>query len=261
MGESRALWEIGPRGAEVRELRLRLNLDSGYATRVLQSLERQGLVSIRASTRDARVREVRLTGAGKAERAELDRRSDRVASDLLAPLNVKQRERLLGAMSDVERLLTASMIEIAAEDAASSDARWCVEQYYAELARRFEGGFDRTRVLAPDVREFTPPAGLLLIARLRGRPVACGALRFYLRTKPDIKRMWVAPEIRGLGVGRRMLVALEQAAKASGARAVRLETNRSLKEAIDMYRRSGYREVAPFNTEPHAHHWFAKRLR
>lgn len=261
LGESRTLWEIGPDGAELRELRARLNFDSGYATRVMQSLKRQGLVSMRTSARDGRVREVRLTRAGRAERAELDRRSEQVASSILEPLNEKQRARLVEAMSDVERLLTASMIEIEAEDADSDDARWCVEQYFAELGRRFEGGFDRSRVLSPDVREFTPPQGILLIARLRGRPVACGALRFFLRTKPDIKRMWVAPEIRGLGVGRRMLVALEDAAKAAGARAVRLETNRSLEEAIDMYRRSGYREVPAFNSEPHAHHWFEKRLR
>ena len=261
MGESRTLWEIGPDGAELRDLRARLDLDSGYATRVVQSLERQGLVTLRSSARDGRVRVVRLTRAGRAERAELDRRSEQVASDFLAPLTEKQRDRLVEAMSDVERLLTASMIEIAAEDAASADARWCVEQYFDELARRFEGGFDRSRVLAPDVREFTPPQGLLLIARLRGRPVACGALRFYVRTKPDIKRMWVAPEIRGLGAGRRMLTALEETARARGARAVRLETNRSLNEAIAMYRRSGYREVPAFNDEPHAHHWFEKRLR
>jgi DNA-binding MarR family transcriptional regulator/GNAT superfamily N-acetyltransferase len=261
IGESRTLWEIGPDGAEVRELRTRLSLDSGYTTRVLQSLERQGLVRICPSDRDARVREVRLTRAGRAERAELDSRSDLIAASFLEPLDDRQQARLVEAMGDVERLLTASLVEISIADAASNDARWCVEQYFAELARRFEGGFDASITLSADVREFTPPAGLLLVARLRGRPVGCGALRFHQSRKPDVKRMWIAPEVRGLGVGRRMLAALEREAKKRGARAARLETNRALKEAIALYRSAGYVEVAPFNAEPYAHHWFEKRLR
>src|SRR3712207_111138 len=73
MGESRLLWEIGSSGAEVRELRARLGLDSGYVSRVLRSLEQQGLVVVRTSPEDARVRRAELTGAGLAERAELDR--------------------------------------------------------------------------------------------------------------------------------------------------------------------------------------------
>ncbi len=69
--------------------------------------------------------------------------------------------------------------------------------------------------------------------------------------------MWVAPEARGLGVGRRLLSALEAEAQTPS---VRLETNGSLTEAIALYRSSGYDEVEPFNAEPYAHHWFAKRL-
>jgi ribosomal protein S18 acetylase RimI-like enzyme len=73
--------------------------------------------------------------------------------------------------------------------------------------------------------------------------------------------MWVAPRTRGLGVGRRLLGRLEDAAAESGAEAVRLETNRMLTEAIALYRSSGYVEVPAFNDEPFAHHWFEKRLR
>ena len=258
MGESRVLWEVGPTGVAIRDLRARLNLDSGYMTRVLKSLERQRLVTISSSSVDRRVREVRLTRAGEAECAELDRRSNEVAAGFLAPLDPSERERLLDSMRDVERLLRASMVDIRTEAASSADARWCVDQYFGELARRFEGGFEASRTLSADVREFTPPDGMILIARLRGRPVGCGALRFHLRTKPDIKRMWISPEVRGIGLGKRMLERLELEAKSAGARAVRLETNSALKEAIAMYRAAGYREVAPFNSEPYAHHWFEK---
>ncbi len=72
--------------------------------------------------------------------------------------------------------------------------------------------------------------------------------------------MWVAPEARGLGLGRRILAELERLARSGGAAVVRLETNRALGEAIALYRGSGYAEVDAFNDEPYAHHWFEKRL-
>ena len=72
--------------------------------------------------------------------------------------------------------------------------------------------------------------------------------------------MWVAESARGLGVGRQLLGELEKRAAKSGARAVRLETNRSLAEAISLYRSAGYAEVSAFNTEAYAHHWFEKQV-
>jgi DNA-binding MarR family transcriptional regulator len=260
MGESRTLWEIGPEGAEVREMRSRLGLDSGYASRVLRSLERQGLVKVEPSDRDRRVRMIRLTKAGRAERAELDRRAEDVARSFLRPLNPAQREKLLVAIADVERLLRASMVTIAVEDAATPDARWCIEQYFDELNRRFETGFDASRTISAEPAELTLPSGLLLIARLRGRPVGCGALKFHRGAPAELKRMWVAPEVRGLGVGRRILGDLEAQARKHRVKVLRLETNRSLREAIQLYRESGYEEVPRFNDEPYAHHWFEKRL-
>src|SRR5262245_34057459 len=133
VGEARILWEIGSNGVEVRALRVRLGLDSGYVSRVLRSLERHKLIRVRASGADRRVRHASLTKAGVAERAELNRRSDALASRILEPLNQRQRARLLDAMHDVERLIEASMIQFAVEDAMSADAQWCLSQYFAEL--------------------------------------------------------------------------------------------------------------------------------
>src|SRR5918994_1511549 len=113
LGESRLLWEIGERGAGVRELRGRLGLDSGYLSRMLRSLERAGVVAVEPDAGDRRVRTARLTAAGLAERRALDRASDELAERMLDPLGERQRERLVGAMGDVERLLTATMVEIA----------------------------------------------------------------------------------------------------------------------------------------------------
>jgi DNA-binding MarR family transcriptional regulator len=142
MNEARLLWEIGHDGAEVRELRSRLGIDSGYLSRVLRSLETQGLVMTRANREDRRVRRASLTRAGLHERKELDRRSDALASSILQALSARQRDRLMTAMGEVERLLQASMVRFAIEDPTSADARWCFNQYFAELSRRFEEGFD-----------------------------------------------------------------------------------------------------------------------
>ena len=142
MNEARLLWEIGHDGAEVRELRSRLGIDSGYLSRVLRSLERQALVMTRADREDQRVRRASLTRAGLHERKELDRRSNELALSILEALSARQRDRLMTAMGEVERLLQASMVCYAIEDPTSADARWCFNQYFAELNRRFEGGFD-----------------------------------------------------------------------------------------------------------------------
>jgi DNA-binding MarR family transcriptional regulator len=262
LGECRLLWEIGAAGdaVEIRQLRARLALDSAYVSRLLRSLESQGLVAVEEDAGDARVRRVRLTRAGRAERVTLDRLSDDCARSLLEPLGGAQRERLAAAMAEVERLLLASMVRVEPCDPDRPAARWCLDQYYQEIGRRFEGGFDVTRARPTPPAAMMPPAGLFLVAWLREEPVACGALLLHGTQACEIKRMWVAPSARGMGLGARMLRELEERGRQAGARAVRLDTNRALQEAIALYRRTGYREVPPFNDEPHAHHWFEKPL-
>ena len=261
LGEARLLWEIGARdGIEVRELRRRLQIDSGYASRLLRSLEAQALVEVHEGAGDRRVRHARLTAAGRAERAELDRLSDGLALSTLEPLDDGQRTRLVTAMAEVERLLLASSITITADDSGGEDAQWCFEQYFAELTARFTRAVVLPRSIAAESRRLTPPEGLTLVARRGSRPVGCGALKFHRDAPPDIKRMWVSPETRGLGLGRRLLRALEHEAAEAGASVIHLETNDALAEAIRMYRAAGYREVEAFNDEPNADLWFEKRL-
>jgi DNA-binding MarR family transcriptional regulator/N-acetylglutamate synthase-like GNAT family acetyltransferase len=261
LAESRLLWEIGPQGAEVRELRARLALDSGYVSRLLRALERQRLVSVETGRSDARVRRVRLTAGGLRERALLDRRSDALARGLLEPLGPRQQERLLAAMDEVERLLSASQITIAVEDPASADARSCLARYYEEIGRRFEGGFDASRARQVPAEEARPPRGAFLVARLHGRPIGCATLWLPAGRPAELKRMWISPEARGRGLAHRLLADVEARAVAAGADRLHLDTNRALVEAIALYRRSGFVEVPPFNDEPHADHWFEKRLR
>jgi DNA-binding MarR family transcriptional regulator/GNAT superfamily N-acetyltransferase len=261
LGASRVLWEICDDVRDVRSLRVGLDLDSGYLSRLLRSLEAAGLVTVAPDPSDRRVRAVRLTDAGRAEREVLDQRSDELAWSLLAPLNQAQRGRLVEAMGVVERLLTAGLVEVTVEDPTSDAARFCLQSYFDELNARFDTGFDPGRSLPLDAPDLTEPEGLLLVARLRGQPVGCGGLRKLRHPEPpEVKRMWVAASARGLGVGRRILSELEEHARRRGAEVLRLDTNKTLHEAIDLYRSSGFVEVDPFNDEPYAHHWFEKRL-
>jgi GNAT superfamily N-acetyltransferase len=230
LGQARLLWEIGPGGRDVRLLRSRLDLDSGYLSRLLRSLENDDLVVVDRSGADGRVRTARLTDRGRAERAEL------------------------------ERLLVASAVQVTVCDPRHPDARRSVRAYVTELSSRFRGGFDPALSISAADDELSPPAGLFLIATLHSEPVGCGALKFHRDGPAEIKRMWVSPAVRGLGLGRRLLAELEARAAAHGVRTLRLETNRALGEAISLYRSAGYREVAAFNDEPYAHHWFEKTV-
>jgi DNA-binding MarR family transcriptional regulator/GNAT superfamily N-acetyltransferase len=260
LGECRLLWEIGPNGRDVRELRSRLGLDSGYVSRLLRSLERAGLVEVVPREDDRRVRAARLTAAGLAEVELLDRRSDDLARSLLEPLGENAQARLVEAMAEVERLLTAALVQVDVVDPERPEAQSCLRAYVDELGRRFDAGFDPGLSISADADELRPPAGAFLLASLRGEPVGCGALKLHGDDPAELKRMWVADAARGLGLGRRLLRELERVAAKNGAAVVRLETNRSLREAIGLYRSSGYREVAAFNDEPYAHHWFEKQL-
>jgi ribosomal protein S18 acetylase RimI-like enzyme len=260
LGQARLLWEIGPAGSDIRLLRARLDLDSGYLSRLLRSLERDGLVTVQRSGTDGRVRTARLTARGLAERAVLDQCSDDAAVALLGPLSAGHRTRLVTAMAEVERLLAASSVHIARCGPRHPHARFCLRSYFDELAGRFDGGFDPARSIPAGDAELTPPAGLLLVATLHGEPVGCGALKYHDDAPTEIKRMWVSPAVRGLGLGRRLLAALEARAAVRGIPVVRLETNQALDEAVGLYRAAGYREVPAFNDEPYAHHWFEKTL-
>jgi DNA-binding MarR family transcriptional regulator len=260
VGEARLLWEIGEDGQDVRRLRERLGLDSGYVSRLLRSLEADGLVTVEPRRGDRRVRTVRLTAEGRVERAQLDGLSDELAGSLLEPLNSAQRTRLVAAMAEVDRLLTAATVTLDVVDPGHPDARHCLLAYFGELQERFDTGFDPARSLLPDAGELRPPRGLFLVARLHGEPVGCAGLKLPVDAPAEIKRMWVAPHARRLGLGRRFLAELEARATAHGRDTLRLDTNKALAPAISLYRSFGFDEVPAFNAEPYAHHWFEKRL-
>ena len=260
LGEARLLFEIGEAGADIRELRTRLDLDSGYVSRILRALEGQGLLTVGKSPADGRVRIARLTPKGVDEVRTYDALSDNLARSLVEPLDEAQRTRLVAAMGEVERLLRASSVTLHVEPPAGPDARACVASYLRELSQRFDTGYDPKAAAPTDDAQFTPPLGVFIVARLEGRAVGCGALKRPGLEIGEIKRLWIDPDTRGLGLGRKLLTALEDAARDMGLTHVRLDSNRALTEAIALYKKCGYSEVARFNDDPYAQMWFEKPL-
>ncbi|MGZ4453256.1 MAG: GNAT family N-acetyltransferase [Nocardioides sp.] len=153
-------------------------------------------------------------------------------------------------------------------DPVSDLAQVAVGGYFAELDARFPGGFDAAGQSTKDAHLLAAPHGAFVVALRDGEEagpaLACGGVQSI--TGPDgvtygeIKRMWVSPDARGLGLGSRLLRHLEEVAGDLGHDLVRLDTNDALVEAIAMYQRAGYADIERYNDNPYARHFFEKRL-
>jgi DNA-binding MarR family transcriptional regulator/GNAT superfamily N-acetyltransferase len=257
LSEARLLFEIGDR-ADVRDLRIRLGLDSGYLSRLLRSLEQQNLVRLHPHPADGRARIAQLTEAGARERADLDARSRAGISELLRPLTAGQRAELVAAQAKVRRLLRLAAVTIDAVTGGDPVGWQCLRAYADELAVRFPEGYDDSVLTRPE--ELVGDAGALLVAREEGRPVGCGV---WWRLGPDtaeIHHLWVRADARGLGLSRRLLARLEAEAAGHGVTTMRLGTHRVLTEAIALYRSSGYREIPLYDDSPYNQLAFEKAL-
>jgi len=112
-----------------------------------------------------------------------------------------------------------------------------------DLARRYGGEGDATPV---DPVQFSPPDGGFLVAWVDGRPVGCVGWRSRSTGEAELKRMWVAPDARSRGVGKALLRAVEDSARAAGRRRMVLETGVEQPEAIGLYVAAGYQPVPAF---------------
>lgn len=258
LGPSRLLFEVGSAGATVRELRDRLGLDSGYLSRLLRSLESDGLVDVRPDPDDGRRRRVTLTRRGRTAWRRLDDRSEELARDLVAPLSPRQRDRLTDALATADLLVRAATVRL--EETSPTDPRAvsAMTAYFAEIGQRF--GFEAGDAWQQDAASMAGPGGFFVVATSDGEPVACGGVQTLPDGTAEIKRMWVHDRWRGAGLGARLLRHLEDQSRERGHTAVRLDTNDTLTEAIAMYERAGYRTVDRYNDNPWARYWFEKDL-
>ena len=260
LAAARLVFEIGVEGSTVRELRDRLGLDSGYLSRLLRTLQDRGLVVVEPDPSDLRRRRVALTQAGWSTYRRLDDRSERLAEGILQPLTERQRDRLTAALATADLLVRAATVQLRTVDPRSATATRAVEQYFAELNRRFPGGFDTDGARAADAAAVVDGTAVFVVASSDGLPVACGGVQPLTAETGEIKRMWVHPEWRGAGLGSRLLRHLEAVAVKFGYETVRLDTNGTLTDAIALYERAGYRRIARYNDNPYAQVWLEKSL-
>ncbi|MCX5512436.1 PadR family transcriptional regulator [Kaistia algarum] len=258
LGSARVLNAIGHGRGDVGEVRDYLRLDSGLMSRLLRGLEEEGLVETVASAADARRRIARLTAAGNREFQAYETISNERAEALIE--RHPQKEALLAAMDLVATALCRDRIAIEAVDPRGAAARGCLEQYYAELARRFEHGFEVSRSRDPEAADMIAPRGAFLIALSDGLPLGCVGLKGNGGAIGEVKRLWVAPSARGLGLARRLMQEAEAVARSLGMARLRLDTNRALPEARRLYETSGWTEIPRFNDDPYPDAFFEKRL-
>ncbi|MCL8485078.1 MULTISPECIES: bifunctional helix-turn-helix transcriptional regulator/GNAT family N-acetyltransferase [Bradyrhizobium] len=258
LGAARVLNAIGHGRSDVAELRDYLVLDSGLMSRLLRSLEEEGLVTTKPHPEDARRRIAKLTAAGRREFEAYETLSNAQAESMLA--RHSQPEALLAAMDMVAAALGRSRISIDLLDPRSEPARYCLGEYYAELSRRFARGYDVALSRDPDATDMIAPRGAFFVALSDGLPLGCVGLKGAGSPLAEIKRLWVAPAARGLGLARRLMDAAETAARQLLITTLRLDTNSALGEAMQLYRRTGWTEIERFNDDPYPDLFFEKRL-
>jgi DNA-binding MarR family transcriptional regulator/N-acetylglutamate synthase-like GNAT family acetyltransferase len=258
LGAARVLNAIGQGREDLSEIRDRLQLDSGLMSRLLRGLEDEGLVETAPAAEDARRRVVRLTLSGREEFAAYEDLSDARAEATLR--RVGDPERLLAAMDTIVAALSADRVVLEEVEPRKPVARHCLESYYAELARRFLGGFEVSRSRDPDAADMIAPRGGFWVALADGMPLGCVGLKGAGGEVAEIKRLWVAPAARGLGLARRLLAEAEARAREIGVAALRLDTNSALAEASALYRKCGWSEIARFNDDPYPDLFFEKLL-
>lgn len=258
LGSARVLNAIGRGVGDVAGLREYLGLDSGLASRLLRGLEQDGLVETVPHEGDGRRRAVRLTRAGQREFRVYEDLSNRQAEAMLA--RHPRPEELLAAMDLVASALGRDRIEVVEMRPDAEAARQCLQAYYAELATRFKGGFEVARSRDPQARDMVRPRGTFLVALSDGLPLGCVGLKGGGNANAEIKRLWVSPAARGLGLARRLMTTAEAAARELGIELLRLDTNSALPEASRLYRATGWTEIPRFNEDPYPDLFFEKRL-
>ncbi|MQY42618.1 GNAT family N-acetyltransferase [Epibacterium sp. SM1969] len=258
LGQARVLHAIDHFSTDLSEIRHHLNLDKAVLSRALKALESEGLITLQTDAEDARKRSAHLTKAGAAEAAAYNALSDQQAETLLA--RHPQPAALLAAMDLVASALTAERLEIQEADPRSDVALFCLQSYYAELEARFERGFDVSLSADPEAHDMLPPRGAFYVALSDGLPQGCIGLKGTDKGYSEIKRLWVAPSARGLGLAQRLMGCCDSAARALDVSLLRLDTNSALPEAAALYRKLGWQEIDRFNDDPYPDLFFEKQL-
>jgi DNA-binding MarR family transcriptional regulator len=258
LGSARVINAIGSGRSDVAELRAYLGLDSGLMSRLLRSLEEEGLIRTTSHPDDARRRITALTATGMTEFRAYEALSDRRAASFLD--RAPNRDALLDAMDLIAAAFGRDGVVIEEIDPADEAARYCLGRYYNELDARFPDGFEVARSCDPDAEAMIRPRGAFFVAMSDGLPVGCVALKGEDGGHAEIKRLWVDRGARGLGLARRLMAAAEDAAKELAIDVLRLDTNSALPEAERFYRAAGWTQIERYNDNPYAEVFFEKSV-
>ncbi|KCV83830.1 MarR family transcriptional regulator [Actibacterium atlanticum] len=258
LGAARVLNAIGLGYQNVADIRSVLKLDTGLLSRLLRSLEAEGLIETSPHPQDRRARVATLTRKGQAEFDIYETLSDERAAQILN--RHKNAPRLLEAMDIVTIALSREEIVFEEIDYASDLATTCLNAYAMELGARLNVEFDLKKAGDPDLSQMKHPHGTFVVARLGDMPVGCVGVKGNGGQLAEIKRMWIAPAARGLGLARRMMTAAEDAARDLGIEVLRLDTNSTLFEAVKLYQTMGWTQIDRFNNDPYPDLFFEKHL-
>ncbi|WP_349979435.1 helix-turn-helix domain-containing GNAT family N-acetyltransferase [Shimia sp. SDUM112013] len=258
LGPARVIHAIGHKGGDLETLRVYLGLDKTVLSRLLKSLQDEGLITLHIAPQDGRRRVAELTKAGQTELAAYDALSNAQARDLLD--RHVSSETLLQAMDLIASALGQDEVVLRETDPRSPDALFCLHAYYDELARRFKTGFDVNLSRDPDAADMLRPRGTFIVAFSDGMPLGCVGLKGTDKDFAEIKRLWVSPSARGLGMAHRLMHRVEEVARDLGITTLRLDTNSALPEAVALYRNTGWTEIDRFNDDPYPDHFFEKHL-
>jgi DNA-binding MarR family transcriptional regulator/GNAT superfamily N-acetyltransferase len=242
--QARVLYELGQRDVtSTTDLRNALDLDAGYLSRLLASLD--GLVDRRPSPTDARRQELRLTEPGRQAFAELDARSRAEIRDLLERLPDADQRRLLTAMHALQNALdgTTSPRSFSLRAPRPGDMGWVIQRHGALY--HAEHGFDDTfeALVATIVADFMQRDDLrerAWIADVGGEPAGCV---FCVRETDDtakLRLLLVEPNARGMGIGARLVEECVRFAEQAGYASMTLWTQSILEDAQRLYRRAGF---------------------
>jgi DNA-binding MarR family transcriptional regulator/GNAT superfamily N-acetyltransferase len=253
--EMRVLFEIA-NGKDVTasDVGKALDLDAAYLSRLLQKFEKDGLVARKRSAADARVSFLSLSAKGRRQFEAANARQVAQTTAMLGRLKPPDRSRLTSAMHLIEDLLSgdAAKSEIILRDPRQGDFGWMVERHailYREeydWREKFEGVC--ARIVADYVENFDPKLEKCWIAEMDGQRVGCVML---VKDDPRAKKADVArirllllePQARGQGLGRRLVEACVDFARAKGYRRVTLWTHKELTAARAIYAKLGFRKT------------------
>ena len=259
LGAARVLHLCSPDGSDVALIRESLALDSGLLSRLLRSLESEGLVETRTDPTDRRRRVACLTPLGQAERAEYARLNEDLAARLLSRAP-RLRDQILSAVDLIANILNADHIQITRADPDDPEVMAALAAYAAYLTATIpDEGPNPIPLPLPDADSYRPPQGAILLALSDGLTLGTVSLRPLAPGLGEVKRLYIAPSARGLGLARRLMRAIEGKARALGYRRLNLDTNGTLAAAVALYRSEGWQEIPPYSDFP-ATLWFSKAL-